>query len=285
MENQAMHNSMMYRLHEKASMGEGCNPNEDHEAIIDMLHRRVASGEGDFMEYGGYAKGNITKAQYMNMMKKRGYTKKQVEMKYKELLKKRRNAANMLAPSAPKKRKSKKIANDWNSFRASYKGRRCTPGQLSDLYARSQGIPRPVRYGPASCQMDNESADQIDILDQATQILSVIKNIDGSTPADIPPAVETIDSAIKIITTRSEQHNPFNILPVENIEEEEQYINTRTGKFLPKNKINQIKAAVKKRDDALKSGQKNSAKHWQTQIDAIYASGMMDDYDDYYDIY
>jgi hypothetical protein len=158
MESEQMHNRIMSTLHEKAAMGEGCNANEDHEAIMDMLQRRIATGEG---ECGGYAKGNISKKQYYAMMASRKYTTKQIDVKYKELLKKRRASRKPARKRAVRKRavgttnrRLPKGPIDWNSFRSMYKGRRCTPGQLSDLYARSRGESRPVRFGPASCDLE-----------------------------------------------------------------------------------------------------------------------------------
>ncbi len=158
-ENPQLHNQMISRLHEKAAMGEGCmNDNEDHANIMSMLQRRVATGEG---EYGGWAKDQVIgKAQYLKMMKARGYTKKVAEDKYKVLQKKRRAAGKKVTRGtvstrarAPARKKLPAQLNDWNSFRGQYKGRKCTIGQVSDLYAQSKGKPRPVRSGPYQCSL------------------------------------------------------------------------------------------------------------------------------------
>jgi len=148
---------MISRLHEKAAMGEGCmNDNEDHANIMSMLQRRVATGEG---EYGGWAKGQVIgKAQYLKMMMARGYTKKAAEDKYKILLKKRRAEGKKVTRGtararAPAKRKIPGQLNDWNAFRSQYKGRKCTIGQVSDLYAQSKGFPQILRPGPYQCTL------------------------------------------------------------------------------------------------------------------------------------
>src|SRR5208282_2481406 len=75
-----------------------------------------------------------------------------------------------------------------------YKGRRCTPGQLSDLYARSRGDFRPVRFGPASCDLE------------APMPMPIYQNVGVNAPILYPnPYVDNPD--IRRITTRDVRLN------------------------------------------------------------------------------
>lgn len=221
MENEMMHNQMMSRLHEKAAMGEG-HLNEDHDDIMAMLRRRVATGEGD--ECGGWAKGQeLTKAQYMESMKKRAktagkrYTKKQLEELWKKLRAKRR-AENKPVKVAPVKRvpvkKGKKGLSKWQQFIKDNAGRGLTLKEMADLYDYNRPINDPRKLeGPARTRGIAKKANEaINVLEKAIEVLGEMKDAEGNVPREIIDASNTL----KTISTQYKRTGPRSHLPLAN---------------------------------------------------------------------